>query len=488
MQEGISVFISYAHEDQRLRRKLETHLAPLQQQKLIATWQDRKILAGTEWANEIDIHLNTAQIILLLVSAAFLASGYCYGIEMAQALKRHEAGEAHVIPIILRSVDWRIESLSKLQALPTDAEPVTGRGWRNVDEAFTDVARGIRKVIQTLNRRVAEENAVKTQDADSSQSDHQKSSFNLDAFKMVGDVHFQYGHYEDALAAYNQALALDPGNSPLQRAVGDTLFRLSRYTEALAAYGQVLRIDPANVDVYQEMRNMLNKFAQQGYGKGFTYFRDYERRFSILLTGLTGTGKSRLVNTLAGRNVVEEAAGTYGASWLQPCEFDIQGVRCLVIDTPGLRRENEINDAYLAQMLLFVKQRCVDCMLYLRSSMRPATVEELKSIDAITETLGRDIWRRTIIVWPFADLFKSSDEHLEVMSWHLQQLHELFGMSESNNNEDNEQFVNNIPHITTSLEETTPDGQKWLGLLHLAILLVLCRYLQENNGKVFSSE
>ena len=66
------MFYSYAHEDERLRKKLETHLALLQQQGLITAWHDREISAGTEWANEINAHLETAQIILLLVSSSFL--------------------------------------------------------------------------------------------------------------------------------------------------------------------------------------------------------------------------------------------------------------------------------------------------------------------------------------------------------------------------------------------------------------------------------
>ncbi len=146
----LEVFISYAHADETLRKELEKHLSLLQQRKLITGWHDRQIPAGAEWAGEIDAHLNSAQIILLLISADFLASRYCYSIEMKRALERHEAGEARVIPIILRPVDWEQEpSLHKLQALPTSAKAVTT--WSmppTYDEAFLDIARGIRKVVE----------------------------------------------------------------------------------------------------------------------------------------------------------------------------------------------------------------------------------------------------------------------------------------------------------------------------------------------------
>src|SRR5437868_10672357 len=106
MEASIQVFLAYAHEDEHLLKELENHLALLLRQGVITTWHDRNISAGTERAQEIDLHLKTAQIILLLISANFLASDYCYSFEMTQALKRHEAKEARVIPILLRPVDW----------------------------------------------------------------------------------------------------------------------------------------------------------------------------------------------------------------------------------------------------------------------------------------------------------------------------------------------------------------------------------------------
>jgi len=97
----VIVFYSYAHEDERLRRKLEEHLSLLRQQGMITGWYDRQILPGTDLAHVIDTHLMTAQVILLLISPDFLASDYCYGIEMQRALERHEAGEA-----VVRLASW----------------------------------------------------------------------------------------------------------------------------------------------------------------------------------------------------------------------------------------------------------------------------------------------------------------------------------------------------------------------------------------------
>ena len=145
---AIEVFFSYSHKDEELRDQLEKHLSILKRQGVITGWHDRRIGAGREWEGEIDKHLNTADVILLLISADFLASDYCYDVEMKRAMERHEAGETRVIPVILRPVDWKGAPFGKLQALPKDAKPVTS--WPNRDEAFTDVAQGIRAAVEEL--------------------------------------------------------------------------------------------------------------------------------------------------------------------------------------------------------------------------------------------------------------------------------------------------------------------------------------------------
>jgi tetratricopeptide (TPR) repeat protein len=147
---AIEVFYSYAHEDETLRNTLEKHLSILHRQGLIFSWHDRKIAPGTNWAKDINTHLETASLILLLISADFLASDYCYGIEMKRALERHKANEARVIPILLRPVAWKGAPFEHLQALPTDTRPVTS--WPNPDEAFADIAKGIRKAIEALSQ------------------------------------------------------------------------------------------------------------------------------------------------------------------------------------------------------------------------------------------------------------------------------------------------------------------------------------------------
>ena len=145
----IEVFISYAHKDERLRNELEKHLAILRRNGYITIWHDRRIAPGKVWGYEINTNLTKANIILLLISPDFMASDYCDSVEVKQALKRHEAGECRVIPVILRPVSWQDAAFSTLRALPANGKPVTE--WSNRDKAFLDITEGIRNVVEELS-------------------------------------------------------------------------------------------------------------------------------------------------------------------------------------------------------------------------------------------------------------------------------------------------------------------------------------------------
>lgn len=147
---ALNVFVSYSHKDETLCQLLEKHLVALKREGVINVWNDRRIGPGGEWRAEIDAHLNDASLILLLVSNYFLDSDYCYDVEMKCAMRRHDARLARVIPIVLRPCDWHGTPFSKLQALPNDGTPITS--WQNRDEAFTEVARGVRQAAEEQRR------------------------------------------------------------------------------------------------------------------------------------------------------------------------------------------------------------------------------------------------------------------------------------------------------------------------------------------------
>lgn len=197
------LFFSYSHRDESLRDELQIHLTSLQRQNIIESWHDRRIGAGQEIDNEISKHLEDAQIILLLVSPYFIASNYCYDVEMKRAMEKHDAGEARVIPVILEPSNWHSLPFGKLLAVPTDGKPVTK--FPNLHDAFLEITLAIEKAAKEFNEKITTETTsvtfdlnVKTQPEIDSQirssnlrikktfSDFDKNKFENEAFEYIG--------------------------------------------------------------------------------------------------------------------------------------------------------------------------------------------------------------------------------------------------------------------------------------------------------------
>lgn len=144
----IEVFVSYTHKDEAFKDVLHTHLSNLIRQEKISIWQDRAIEAGAMWESEINARLESSSIILLLITRDFMASDYCYNVELKRAIERSNEGTARAIAIILEPCDWKDAPFSNLQVLPKDAKAVTT--WDNEQTAWVNVVNEIRRVVATL--------------------------------------------------------------------------------------------------------------------------------------------------------------------------------------------------------------------------------------------------------------------------------------------------------------------------------------------------
>lgn len=235
MEFKIGIFCCYARMDQMLLSQLKVHLMAMQRQRLITVWSDTDIDAGTPWAQEIEKHLDTAHIILLLVSADFIASDYCYSNEMLRAMQRHQRKEARVIPIILRTCDWTGTPFASLQALPVNAQPVTDRNsWPSEDKPLTEVTQGIRVIVDELRSK----------------------HILWEALKRYNDY-----YYEEALVLYDQVIQLDPHSTKAYRGKGDALYNLKRYEESLSLYETALQSDPSCIDADLSTRQAMHTFS-----------------------------------------------------------------------------------------------------------------------------------------------------------------------------------------------------------------------------------
>ncbi|WP_147418831.1 toll/interleukin-1 receptor domain-containing protein [Sphingobium terrigena] len=145
---ALQIFVSYSHQDEKMKDELIKHLSPLKRLNLIDAWHDRKISAGDKWDVSISDALQSADIILLLVSIDFINSKYCYDIEMESALQRERVGDVVVIPVIARNCMWKTTEFARLQATPTDGKAIAS--WPDQDEALTTVAERVREVAERL--------------------------------------------------------------------------------------------------------------------------------------------------------------------------------------------------------------------------------------------------------------------------------------------------------------------------------------------------
>jgi len=267
---SVEVFISYHQKDEELRKELEKHLATLLREKTIISWSDRQIVAGQEFKGEIDKSLNQAGLILLLVSPDFIASDYHWTVEVTRALERNAAGKASVIPVLLRYGDWETPPIDKLSPLPKNREPI--KSWKDQDQAFLEVVKGIREAIallvassnysppkqtpQELDERQYQVTSL-INEADRLRQDKNfeeaalkyKAALSLDsnsayAYNCLGYALSNQGKLEEAIASYRQALQIDPNYANAHCNLGVALYNQGKLDDGIACYRQALQIDP----------------------------------------------------------------------------------------------------------------------------------------------------------------------------------------------------------------------------------------------------
>lgn len=156
----VKIAFSYSHADEALRNELEKHLSALKRQGLIDTWHDRRILAGQEFDGEINKNFEEADLILLLVSPDFIASDYCYNVEMSAAINRHNSGAVKVIPIILRPCDWHDLPFGKILAATKDGKPIVN--FSSYDHGFLEVVTAIKQAIISIGNNIESQKTNKS--------------------------------------------------------------------------------------------------------------------------------------------------------------------------------------------------------------------------------------------------------------------------------------------------------------------------------------
>jgi WD40 repeat protein/Flp pilus assembly protein TadD len=209
----LMLFFSYAPEDKALRDELDMHLKALRRTQLVETWEDRRVHPGGNREQEIYQAIEKADIILLLVSPYFINSEEYLSllVKKVTQYQTDKREKVTIIPVLLRSCLWQETPLAQLDMLPRNGVPVTT--WADRDEAWTDIAKNVRYVV--ANRLINE-------------------------WKDQADTLYRERHYEEALAAYDRILQLDPTNIAASVCKGNVFLDLHRYADASRIYEQAL--------------------------------------------------------------------------------------------------------------------------------------------------------------------------------------------------------------------------------------------------------
>ncbi|MCX7594258.1 MAG: tetratricopeptide repeat protein [Fischerella sp.] len=303
-----------------MRKELEPHLNSLQLPKESIKWYSSQTPAGRYWKQRNDLHLNTAQVIVLLVSPDFLAMDN-YGKITKRAMERHKAGKAYIVPVKLRPIDnWQAQPFGELKCLPSNGEPVTSRFWARQDDAFVDIVGNIRRevleeleeeqrqqqlirerqqavIFTSINRFISNKSfgrillsknvltgsigvtaSVITVVASLSFC-RPSSEMQLNNFLTEGQNKFERSEYQAALENYTKALEIDPKNINAFLWRGNAQAYLKEYEAAIDDYTQVIRLAPEEADAYMNRAVVYCTLGNRQEAE-----RDYQKAANLYAT------------------------------------------------------------------------------------------------------------------------------------------------------------------------------------------------------------
>lgn len=230
------------------------------------------------------------------------------------------------------------------------------------------------------------------------------------------------------------------------------------------------------VDAIARGRNDTEKISLFiGFSKVADYFkRSTERRFTFLLIGRTGVGKSSTINTLLGKEVAEVGDTVPVTTQVVPYDTDILGIPCRVVDTPGLSDGSEMDDDYIAKMHKAVGEDGVDCVWFVTPMYETRVrTDEISAINHITRAFGPDIWGRAVVVLSYADYISAKEEFQQRMEGRPGPLRTKIAEAQGGEPAQpvGSKIADAIPFVAvTNKQDTTPDGAHWLGRLYVETL------------------
>lgn len=274
-QEPLLLFYSYSPKDNKLRERLDLHLTAFKRKGLITTWSEHEVTPGGDVSQQVIDKLSMANIILLLISADFIASDFCYSIHMERILLKHKARATRVVPILLRPVHWTDAPFGQLQPLPAPNSPVST--WRDREGAFFKIAQGIEKVALELQSPEAPQPPLPSVNLrGGAQPPPSLTIGSLAAPQPSLTSGSLIEYYEKALELFENALSENPQDGYCWYYIAEMLKVLKQYPKALWAYNRAFSFGLRIMGIYAGKAKVL-------YG-----LKEYQRALDIYYELLSG--------------------------------------------------------------------------------------------------------------------------------------------------------------------------------------------------------
>lgn len=191
------------------------------------------------------------------------------------------------------------------------------------------------------------------------------------------------------------------------------------------------------------------------------------KKFTFLLVGRTGVGKSSPVNSLMGKSIAQVGHYEPTTMGVESYDSEINGIDFTVIDTPGLcdDLEEEGNDEkYLERMRSKVEQ--IDSMWFVsRLDETRVTADEKRGIKLISNAFSPKVWEHAVIIFTYANSLEEA-RYREALDKKTELIEKEIGKYTS------AEVAESIPSVAVdNMSKTTPDGKEWLGELYTQVFI-----------------
>lgn len=138
----------HAPEDSDYNQQLQRHLSSLEEEGLITRWDVGMVLPGMDLQQAVEQKLKDTQVVIVLLSADFVASDNCELLEQ-QIFSLQAKYKYTIVPVLLRPCLYG-ERYKHYNLLPDKDQAVTSNNWSNTDEALAKVAASIAQTVRDI--------------------------------------------------------------------------------------------------------------------------------------------------------------------------------------------------------------------------------------------------------------------------------------------------------------------------------------------------